>query len=207
MASALNRTKTKMKRNEKGRPSIVFKGRYLINSPYRQDLYVHACMYVCSVVSRVRHWVLDAQIVILDAQNSSECVNLDAQIVVLDTQNWSIGIQLVDFENWFQIWRMKSKPVCPNRFRKCIRMQIRCVNCRGDTFSTSLIGAFRSVYVVVYNSQRNQLILFPLTIKMKQATLFETRTNPAKRKATASEAPSETKPAKSFCHRWLNEFK
>ena len=45
------------------------------------------CMHACSVVSRVRHWVLDAQIVILDAQNSSECVNLDAQIVVLDTQN------------------------------------------------------------------------------------------------------------------------
>ena len=51
------------------------------------------------VVSRARHCVLDAQIVILDAQNLSECVNLDAQMVVLDTQNRSIGIQLVDFEN------------------------------------------------------------------------------------------------------------
>ena len=54
---------------------------------------------VGSVVSRARHCVQDAQIVILDAQNSSECVNLDAQMVVLDTQNRSIGIQLVDFEN------------------------------------------------------------------------------------------------------------
>ena len=35
---------------------------------------------------------------------------------------------------------------------------------------------------------------------MKQATIFETRANPAKRKSTASEAPSEAKPAKSFCH-------
>ena len=33
------------------------------------------------------------------------------------------------------------------------------------------------------------------------------RANPAKRKATASEASSEGKPAKSLCHRWLNEFK
>ena len=40
-----------------------------------------------SVVSRARHWVLDAQIMILDARNSSECVNLDAQVVVLDTQS------------------------------------------------------------------------------------------------------------------------
>ena len=41
---------------------------------------------------------------------------------------------------------------------------------------------------------------------MKQTTLFETHANPAKRKATASEAPSEVKPAKSFCHWSLNEF-
>ena len=82
-----------------------------------------------SIVSRARHCVQGAQIVILDAQNSSEFVNLDAQIVLLDTQNQSIGIQLVDFENWFQIWRMKSKRVCPNRFWKCIQMQIRCTNC------------------------------------------------------------------------------
>ena len=34
-----------------------------------------------------------------------------------------------------------------------------------------------------------KIILFPFTIKMKQATLFETRVNPGKRKATASEAP------------------
>ena len=61
--------------------------------------------------------------------------------------------------------------------------------------------------VVVYHSQKYQLILFPLTIKIKQATLFETRANPAKHKATASEAPSETKPVKSFCHRWLHELK
>ena len=53
----------------------------------------------CSVVSRARHCVQDAQIVILDAKKSSECVNLDAQIVLLDTQNRSIGLQLVDFEN------------------------------------------------------------------------------------------------------------
>ena len=37
----------------------------------------------------------DAETVILDAQNSSKCVNLDAQIMILDTQNRSIiGIQL-----------------------------------------------------------------------------------------------------------------
>ena len=57
------------------------------------------CAPVFSVVSRARHCIQDTQIVILDAQNSSECVNLDAQIVLLDTQNRRIGIQLVDFEN------------------------------------------------------------------------------------------------------------
>ena len=36
----------------------------------------------------------DAETVILDAQNSSECVNLDAQIMILDAQNRSIGVQL-----------------------------------------------------------------------------------------------------------------
>ena len=99
------------------------------------------------VIASLRHCVQNAQILILDAQNSSECVYLDAQIMLLDTQNRSIGIQLVDFENWFQIWGMKSKRVRPNRFRKCIQMQIRCTNCWGDTFSTSLIGAFRSAYL------------------------------------------------------------
>ena len=53
----------------------------------------------CSVVSRARHCVQDARIVIVVAQKSSECNNLDAQIVLLDTQNRSIGIQLVDIEN------------------------------------------------------------------------------------------------------------
>ena len=42
----------------------------------------------------------DAQIVILDAQISSECVNLNAQIVILDAQNQS---KQVDFESCFQI--------------------------------------------------------------------------------------------------------
>ena len=117
-----------------------------------------------SVVSRAHPCVLDAQIMILDVQNSSEYVNLDAQIVLLDTQNRSSGIQLVDFESLFPMWQMKYKWVCPNRFRKCIQMQIRCASCTGDTFSTSLIGAFPSVSgsassaVVVYNSQTNQLI-------------------------------------------------
>ena len=37
---------------------------------------------------------LDAETVIQDAQNLSECINLDAQIVILDVQNRSIGIQL-----------------------------------------------------------------------------------------------------------------
>ena len=32
----------------------------------------------------------------------------------------SIGIQLVDFENCFQIWWTKYKRVRPNKFRKCI---------------------------------------------------------------------------------------
>ena len=45
-----------------------------------------------SIVSRARHCVQDTQIVILDAQNLSEYINLDAQIVLLDTQNRSIGI-------------------------------------------------------------------------------------------------------------------
>ena len=50
--------------------------------------------------------------------------------------------------------------------------------------------------------------MFSFTIKMKQATLFEMRVNPAELKAiTATEVPSEPKPARSFCHRWLNEFK
>ena len=31
--------------------------------------------------------------------------------------------------------------------RKCIQIQIRCTNCRGDKVSTSLIGAFWSVYL------------------------------------------------------------
>ena len=37
----------------------------------------------------------DAQIMILDARNSSESVNVDAQMVLLDAQNRSIGVQLV----------------------------------------------------------------------------------------------------------------
>ena len=78
-----------------------------------------------SIVSRARHCVQDAQIVILDARNLSECVNLDAQMVLLDAQNWSIGIQLVDFENCFQIWWMKYKQVHLNEFWKCIQMQIK----------------------------------------------------------------------------------
>ena len=36
----------------------------------------------------------DTETVILDAQNSSKCVNLDAQIMILDAQNRSIGVQL-----------------------------------------------------------------------------------------------------------------
>ena len=45
-----------------------------------------------SIVSRARHCVQDTQIVILDAQNSREYINLDAQVVLLDTRNQSIGI-------------------------------------------------------------------------------------------------------------------
>ena len=41
----------------------------------------------------------DAETVIPDAQNSSECINLDAQIMILDAQNRSIGIQL-DFKHF-----------------------------------------------------------------------------------------------------------
>ena len=44
---------------------------------------VHVHVHVDSVVSRARPWT---QTVILDAQNSSECVNLDAQIMILDAQ-------------------------------------------------------------------------------------------------------------------------
>ena len=40
----------------------------------------------------------DAETVILDAQNLSECINLDAQIMILDAQNRSIGVQL-DLKN------------------------------------------------------------------------------------------------------------
>ena len=71
-----------------------------------------------------------------------EQVRQFGRTVLLDTQNQSIAIQLVDFENLFKIGQMKSKRVCPSRFRKCIQMQIRCANCKGDTFSTSPIGAF-----------------------------------------------------------------
>ena len=39
----------------------------------------------------------DTETVIQDTQNSSKCINLDAQIMVLDAQNRSIGIL-------FQIW-------------------------------------------------------------------------------------------------------
>ena len=54
----------------------------------------------------------DAETVILDAQNSSECVNLDTQIMILNAQNRSIGVQL-DLKILFQIWRMKSKLIGP----------------------------------------------------------------------------------------------
>ena len=40
----------------------------------------------------------DAQILILDAQTSSECINLDAQIMILDTQNQSRWISKIVFK-------------------------------------------------------------------------------------------------------------
>ena len=52
----------------------------------------------CSIVSRACNCIQDAEILILDAQNSSECINLDAHIMLLDTQNRSIGIQLLYFK-------------------------------------------------------------------------------------------------------------
>ena len=45
----------------------------------------------------------DTETVIQDTQNSSKCINLDAQIMVLDAQNQSIGVQW-DLDILFQIW-------------------------------------------------------------------------------------------------------
>ena len=48
----------------------------------------------------------DAETVIQDAQNLSKCINLDAQIMILDAQNQSIGV--LGFRN-FEYYRDKLK--------------------------------------------------------------------------------------------------
>ena len=102
---------------------------------------------------------------ILDTQNLSECVNLDAD-------------------------RTKSKHWRPiSGFQKLIsnlanEIQASLFKCKLDV-QTAEETSFQhhslvhfdprtsaNSAVVVYNSQKNQLILFPLTIKMKQATLL-----------------------------------
>ena len=133
---------------------------------------------------------------ILDAQNFSEHVNLDALIMLFGYT--------------------KSKHWHPIRFRKLISNLVNEIQVSASKYLIDFENVFkcksdgqtaegRHVFditdsVVVYNSPKNKLILFPLTIKMKQATLFKTHVNPAKHKATVSEAPSKVKPAKSFCH-------
>ena len=100
-------------------------------------MYIIAALYPeCIIASRMhRSWFWTHKIWV--------SVSIWMQIV----QNQSIGVQLVDFKNWFQIWRMKYKRWHPSRFKKCIQMQIRCVNCREDMILTSLIGAFQSTFL------------------------------------------------------------
>ena len=96
-----------------------------------------------SVVSRARHWVLDAQIMILDARNSSECVNLDAQVVVLDTQSkhWH---PISGFRKFISNLKWNTSECIQTDFENVFKCKSD-ARTAGDTFSTSLIGAFPSV--------------------------------------------------------------
>ena len=114
-------------------------------------------------------------------------------------------------KHWHPIsgfWKLISNlanEIQGNASKYISKIQIRCANWRD--------GAFQSVYLdrlaqllLCITARKISWSCFHLTLKWSKQ-LFETRANPAEHKATASEVPSKSKPAKSFCHRWLNEFK
>ena len=114
----------------------------------------------------------------------------------------------LDLEILFQIWWMKSKRVHPNRFwnaNKMRELQRRHVFDITDWCISIRVPSLVELLLCI-TAKTISWFCFHWLLKWSKQ-LFEMRANPAKRKATASEAPSEVKPAKSLCHRWLNEFK